>query len=124
MRIVVANAERIWRQRLTATLTTRGYVVGELETGQLTLLQNQLAGWQRAGYPADLVIVADYHQGRDLDGRIVYSLPFVTLVSWLRRQNLFERAHYLLYSTDQEMVSKATKYPTRKLLASSGSPRP
>ncbi len=107
MYILFGDDEELARELVHKALTARGYTVYTLDTSRAEEMTSRLQGLrQKFGSPA--IFILDGHNVLlDKEGRQLYDMTPLGLVSWLRQSGLPEECKFILYSNDDKLVEQA-----------------
>lgn len=107
MHILYGDDELVARDIVTKALTARGYQIMTLDTSRAEEMTTRLKTiLKQYGIPA--VFILDGHNILlDQDGKQLYDMTPLGLVSWLRQNGLAGDCKFILYSNDDKLIEQA-----------------
>lgn len=107
MLIIYGDDEQLARQLVTKALEAQGYQIIALDTSRAEEMTSRLKEVNlRYGSP-DIFILDGHNILLDNDGKPLYDMTPLGMVSWLRQNGLAGSCKFILYSNDDKLVEQA-----------------
>ncbi len=107
MFILYGDDEQLARELVTKALKASGYQIMTLDTSQADEMTNRLDNLKAQFGPPDIFILDGHNVLIDHDGKQLYDMTPLGLVSWLRQSGLSNKCKFILYSNDDKLVEQA-----------------
>ena len=107
MLILYGDDEQLSRDLVTRAMQSRGYQILTLDTSRAEEMTTRLKTLRQEYGSPDIFILDGHNVLVDNDGKQLYDMTPLGLVSWLRQNGLSGECKFILFSNDDKLVEQA-----------------